>query len=47
MLAPDGTLAIQMPTRFDAPPHLAIEEAAADPRWATLLQGVGLHRAFP
>jgi trans-aconitate 2-methyltransferase len=44
MLAPGGWLAVQMPNRFQTPMHLAIEEAAADPRWASQLQGVGLHR---
>jgi trans-aconitate 2-methyltransferase len=44
MLAPDGTLALQMPYHFENPAHLAIEEAKADPRWRAALQGVGLHQ---
>jgi trans-aconitate 2-methyltransferase len=44
-LAPGGTLAVQMPNRFDGPIQRAIDESAADPRWAAQLQGVGLHKA--
>jgi trans-aconitate 2-methyltransferase len=44
MLAPGGTLAVQIPARFDTPSQHAIEETSADPRWASLLAGVGLHR---
>jgi trans-aconitate 2-methyltransferase len=44
MLAPGGTLAVQMPNRFRTPCQLAIEESSADPRWAATLKGVGLHR---
>jgi trans-aconitate 2-methyltransferase len=44
MLAPNGVLAVQMPDRFhNTPAQLAIEAAAADPRWADALRGVGLH----
>lgn len=43
-LAPGGTLAVQMPNRFDGPVQAAIDETAADPRWADQLRGVGLHR---
>jgi trans-aconitate 2-methyltransferase len=43
-LAPGGTLAVQMPNRFDGPVQAAIDKTAADPRWAAQLQGVGLHR---
>lgn len=43
-LAPSGVLAVQMPNRFGTPSQTAVEEAAADPRWAAALQGVGLHR---
>jgi trans-aconitate 2-methyltransferase len=39
-----GTLAVQMPNRFDGPVQAAIDETAADPRWAAQLKGVGLHR---
>lgn len=44
MLAPRGTLAVQMPNRFGTPSQIAIEQTVADPRWASVLQGVGLHR---
>jgi trans-aconitate 2-methyltransferase len=44
MLAPRGILAVQMPNRFQTPTQGAVEETAADPRWASSLQGVGLHR---
>jgi trans-aconitate 2-methyltransferase len=44
MLAPGGTLAVQMPYHFKNPAHLMIEEAKADPRWRVALEGVGLHQ---
>jgi trans-aconitate 2-methyltransferase len=44
MLAPGGTLAVQMPDRFHTPAQLAIEETVADPRWCSRLAGVGLRR---
>jgi trans-aconitate 2-methyltransferase len=44
MLAPKGTLAVQLPYHFESPAHLAIEEIKADPRWKAELQGVGLHQ---
>src|SRR2546426_863260 len=44
MLAPGGTLAVQMPNRFQTPAQAAIEATVAEPRWASRLQGVGLHR---
>jgi trans-aconitate 2-methyltransferase len=44
MLVAGGTLAVQMPNRFDNESQVAIEEIAADPRWAEKLKGVGLHR---
>ena len=44
MLAPQGTLAVQMPNRFHGPMQAAIDELVADPRWALQLKGVGLHR---
>ena len=44
MLAPGGTLAVQMPNRFQTPSQMAVEETATDPRWASSLQNVGLHR---
>jgi trans-aconitate 2-methyltransferase len=43
-LGPSGTLAVQMPNRFDGPVQQAIDATAADPRWAAQLRGVGLHR---
>jgi len=43
-LEPGGTLAVQMPNRFDGPVQQAIDATAADPRWAAQLRGVGLHR---
>jgi trans-aconitate 2-methyltransferase len=43
-LEPGGTLAVQMPNRFDGPVQQAIDATAADPRWAVQLKGVGLHR---
>jgi trans-aconitate 2-methyltransferase len=43
-LSPGGTLAVQMPNRFDGPVQQAIDATAADPRWAARLTGVGLHR---
>jgi trans-aconitate 2-methyltransferase len=45
MLAAEGTLAAQIPDHIaDTPMRQAIEETSADPRWASLLQGVGLGR---
>jgi trans-aconitate 2-methyltransferase len=44
MLSPPGTLAVQMPNRFQTPTQVAVEETSADPRWASALTGVGLHR---
>lgn len=43
-LSPGGTLAVQMPDRFTTPSQVAIDEVASDPRWASRLEGVGLHR---
>jgi trans-aconitate 2-methyltransferase len=42
MLAPHGTLAVQMPNNFEAPSHRAIREVADGPRWGPLLAGAGL-----
>lgn len=44
MLAPGGTLAVQMPDRFAGPTQAAVEAVAADPHWADRLRGVGLTR---
>jgi trans-aconitate 2-methyltransferase len=38
-LAPGGWLAFQLPGNFDQPPHVAISEMAASPRWRPLLAG--------
>jgi trans-aconitate 2-methyltransferase len=37
-LAPGGWLAFQLPGNFDQPPHTAIAEMAASPRWQPLLK---------
>ncbi len=37
-VAPGGVLAVQMPNNFQAPAHLAMKKAAADPRWASQLR---------
>jgi trans-aconitate 2-methyltransferase len=42
LLAPGGTLAVQMPDHFAMPVARAIAEAAADPRWQARLAGAGL-----
>jgi trans-aconitate 2-methyltransferase len=39
-LSPGGWLAIQMPGNFDQPPHAAIREMAASPRWKPLIGAV-------
>jgi trans-aconitate 2-methyltransferase len=44
MLAPGGTLAVQMPNRFETASHFAVEETRANPRWKARLEGVGLSR---
>jgi trans-aconitate 2-methyltransferase len=44
MLSPGGTLAVQMPDRFQTPSQAAIEQAVSDPRFSSVLKGVGLHR---
>jgi trans-aconitate 2-methyltransferase len=44
MLAPGGTLAVQMPNRFDTASHFAVEDTLANPRWSARLEGVGLSR---
>jgi trans-aconitate 2-methyltransferase len=44
ILSPRGTLAVQMPNRFQGAVQSAIEAVAADPRWEEPLKGVGLHR---
>ena len=33
IVAPGGVLAVQMPSNFDAPSHIALNEVAASPRW--------------
>ena len=44
MLAAGGTLAVQMPNRFQTATQQAIDDTVADTRWASSLHGVGLHR---
>lgn len=44
LLAPGGTLAVQVPYHFRESPHLLIDEVKADPRWRAALAGVGLHQ---
>jgi trans-aconitate 2-methyltransferase len=41
-VAPGGMLAVQMPHRFQTTSQQAVELTSADPRWAALLEGVGL-----
>jgi trans-aconitate 2-methyltransferase len=41
LLAPGGTIAVQMPSRFQTPAQQAIDETVRQPRWAAL-EGVGL-----
>jgi trans-aconitate 2-methyltransferase len=43
-LAPDGTLAIQMPCHFETPAHAVIQATKTTPRWRATLQEVGLHQ---
>lgn len=42
MLAPGGTLAVQVPSMAQLPGRRAIAETAADPLWGAKLAGVGL-----
>ncbi|HYT87531.1 MAG TPA: methyltransferase domain-containing protein [Gemmataceae bacterium] len=42
MLAPGGTLAVQMPYHFNSPAHRVIDETVSDSRWQRLA-GLGLH----
>ena len=44
LLAPRGTLAVQMPNRFRTPSQRALEKTVDDPRWQGVLSGVGLHQ---
>ena len=44
LLAPAGTLAVQMPNNLRAASHEAIYAVAAEPEFAARLKGVGLHR---
>ena len=43
-LSPGGWLAFQLPGNFDQPPHLAIAEMAASPRWRPRLGAAGFSR---
>lgn len=42
-LAPDGWLAMQVPSNFDAPSHTIMRELAASARWIDQLDGVLRH----
>jgi trans-aconitate 2-methyltransferase len=42
LLAPAGTLAVQMPYHFNNPAHLVIEATKTDARWRNVLGDVGL-----
>jgi trans-aconitate 2-methyltransferase len=42
MLAPAGTLAVQLPCHFETPAHRVIAEVTEAPRWQAQLHGVGL-----
>ncbi len=44
MLAPGGTLAVQVPDFFHMPAHAAIDAVAAEPGWAGALREVGVPR---
>jgi trans-aconitate 2-methyltransferase len=43
-LSPGGWLAFQLPGNFDQPPHRAIAEMAASPRWRPRLSTAGFNR---
>ena len=43
-LRPGGWLAFQLPGNFDQPPHRAIAEMAAGPRWRSRLETAGFNR---
>jgi trans-aconitate 2-methyltransferase len=42
LLAPAGTLAVQIPSHFDTPAHRAVAQVTEEPRWRSRLAGVGL-----
>jgi trans-aconitate 2-methyltransferase len=42
MLAPHGTLAVQMPNNWESASHRIVREVAEGPRWHSLLAGAGL-----
>jgi trans-aconitate 2-methyltransferase len=44
MLAPGGTLAVQLPDFFHMPAHAAIDAVAAEPRWAARVASAGVPR---
>jgi trans-aconitate 2-methyltransferase len=44
LLAPGGTLAVQLPDFFHMPAHAVIDEVAAQRNWAAKLQGAGVPR---
>jgi trans-aconitate 2-methyltransferase len=43
MLAPGGTIAVQIPNNVHMPYHQAIARVAQGPNWGQLLRGVGSH----
>lgn len=43
LLAPGGTLAVQMPRHFGTPAQQVVAETVGRPRWQAKLAGVGLH----
>ena len=45
MLAPGGTLAVQVPNHFASPAHQLIKETAQQPRWKSLPDGADLQAA--
>jgi trans-aconitate 2-methyltransferase len=44
LLAPGGTLAVQMPNNFDLPSHRLLARLTASPRWQAAVGGLGLPR---
>jgi trans-aconitate 2-methyltransferase len=44
LLAPGGSLAVQLPGNFDQPSHAILTELACSSRWRPLLAGVSLNR---
>jgi trans-aconitate 2-methyltransferase len=44
MLSPTGSIAVQMPNRFQTMSQQLVDDVVADSRWAARLSDVGLHR---